>query len=621
MHAAQLLCFLRFAGAVLSLAAMGCQAPGLVEKSKPVAIDEAVDRLVNPYRLSRETQELLRAEGMTAAYRQQPAEVIRNLREKEEWNVAEMSAVAELISDHADTLVKDSERLSALGWYLTAAQIASPAAMRPSASPDDDALLALYNHACGRAAELLFEIAPEDDPPLSVSGPLGDFTVGFLRQGRGLSDPDYFDELKIAEYLKIKGYDRREVEMGVGGALVGHRAYRPERAVSEPFLPEVGVALPLTATLRFTSMGGEFAIGGPVEISLHDTLIANKTHLNGREVSLASDLTAPLALLTSLRPSRHLGVKSMFRPAEYLNQAGLFAIEPYREDKIPVVLVHGLSKTPAVWIAAINELRADPVIRERFQFLLFRYPSGLPVLYCGAMLREQLQRFREHHDPEGRHLISREVVLMGKSFGGLVSSLQVRHSGDEVRRLFAERPLEQIDIPEKEREALSRLMHFSADPTIRRVVFLVTPHQGTDVADKNLVSLGNRLIQYPMDVITDGEVSNVEGMTELAREYVKRPPTSVMDLRSHSPVVKTIATLPFSERLVLHSIIGKVGDGPLESSNDKMVPYWSSHLAQSVSEVIAPCKHGDTAHHPVAVEEMRRILHLHLSDQGAGGVR
>lgn len=607
----------RATGILLSFLAIGCQSPGLVEKSRPVAIDQAVERLVNPSRLSHDSRDRLRSEKMQELYRRQPAEAVRQWAATSTWDISDRSTLAELISDHADTLVRKSDRSDALGWYLTAAHVASPAAMEPSTSPEDDALLALYNHACGRSAELMFQEAASSRSPATVSGPMGEYSVNFRRGAAGLFDPDYFDELKIAEYLKIKGYERREVEMGVGGALVGHRAFRPDRLEEDPFLPEVGVALPATATLRFASPGNAPTIGGRAEISLHDTLITNRTKLDGREVNLAIDLTAPLALLTSLQTSRHLGVKSMFRPAEYLNQAGLFAIEPYREDKIPVVLVHGLSKTPAVWIAAINELRADPAIRERYQFLLFRYPSGLPILYCGAMLRDQMRRFREHHDPAGRDLISREVVLMGKSFGGLVSSLQVRHSGDELVRLFSDHPLADVAISENEREALERLLHFPADPTIRRVVFLVTPHQGTDVADKRLVSLGNRLIKYPMDLITDGETPNVEGMTELAREYVMRPPTSVVDLRSHSPVVKTIANLPFSKPLTIHSIVGKVGDGPLETSNDKMVPYWSSHLADAVSEVVAPCKHGDIAHHPVAVEEMRRILHLHLAERGA----
>lgn len=64
----------------------------------------------------------------------------------------------------------------------------------------------------------------------------------------------------------------------------------------------------------------------------------------------------------------------------------------------------------------------------------------------------------------------------------------------------------------------------------------------------------------------------------------------------------------------LHSIIGKIGDKPLPESNDKMVPYWSSHLDEAISEIVVPTKHGPIAHHPDSIKEMRRILRLHLAE-------
>ena len=60
-----------------------------------------------------------------------------------------------------------------------------------------------------------------------------------------------------------------------------------------------------------------------------------------------------------------------------------------------------------------------------------------------------------------------------------------------------------------------------------------------------------------------------------------------------------------------HSIIGtrKIRPGP--GSSDGVVPYWSSHMDITVSEVLVPS--GHSAHrHPIAIAEVKRILLDHL---------
>jgi hypothetical protein len=141
-----------------------------------------------------------------------------------------------------------------------------------------------------------------------------------------------------------------------------------------------------------------------------------------------------------------------------------------------------------------------------------------------------------------------------------------------------------------------------------------TPHQGTDVADKKLAKLGSNLIEVSLEAQAGGEVTVTDAMTEFGRSYLANPQNSVDNLQSHSIVCETIAEMPFAEGLKIHSIIGKTGSGPLQDSTDKMVPYWSSHLDEAVSEKVVPCKHGDLTTHPDAIQELRRILLLHLSE-------
>jgi hypothetical protein len=51
---------------------------------------------------------------------------------------------------------------------------------------------------------------------------------------------------------------------------------------------------------------------------------------------------------------------------------------------------------------------------------------------------------------------------------------------------------------------------------------------------------------------------------------------------------------------------------PLKDSSDGVVPYWSSHLAGAVSERIVPAQHVTACQNPETVEELKRILRLHL---------
>jgi hypothetical protein len=96
---------------------------------------------------------------------------------------------------------------------------------------------------------------------------------------------------------------------------------------------------------------------------------------------------------------------------------------------------------------------------------------------------------------------------------------------------------------------------------------------------------------------------------------LKRIPTSVDTLAPNNRFVVTVNTLPIADGVPYHSIMGDRGKGgnpdqtkPMRS--DGVVPYWSSRLPGAQSELVVPSGHN--AHkHPQAMDEVRRILHLH----------
>ena len=61
-----------------------------------------------------------------------------------------------------------------------------------------------------------------------------------------------------------------------------------------------------------------------------------------------------------------------------------------------------------------------------------------------------------------------------------------------------------------------------------------------------------------------------------------------------------------------HSIIAVEGDGPVEKLDDGVVAYSSAHIEGVESElVVRPSSHS-TQGNPQTIEEVRRILRLHV---------
>jgi hypothetical protein len=89
-------------------------------------------------------------------------------------------------------------------------------------------------------------------------------------------------------------------------------------------------------------------------------------------------------------------------------------------------------------------------------------------------------------------------------------------------------------------------------------------------------------------------------------------PTGVDGLQPDSPFVTLSNRIPFPDDIPYHSVIGnrKAADTP--GGTDGLVTYESSHLEGAVSEKIVRSGHSSVHNHPLAIEEVRRILHEHL---------
>src|SRR6185437_5742943 len=134
-------------------------------------------------------------------------------------------------------------------------------------------------------------------------------------------------------------------------------------------------------------------------LELHDPLRTGEVRFAGGMQPLTADLSTSLAYHFVRSPLPVLQEIGLLDPQWLEKLAGLYMLHPYEPGKIPVVLVHGLRSSPAAWMKVINDLRGDPILRDRYQFWLFMYPTGTPFPVSAAGLRKGLDELREAIDP------------------------------------------------------------------------------------------------------------------------------------------------------------------------------------------------------------------------------
>ena len=430
--------------------------------------------------------------------------------------------------------------------------------------------------------------------------------------------PESFDEFLFVDDFAVKNLGNEYKTEGVGVPLIALRKFDfrklDGRQGEEKFLMPRQV-YPMTALLKLDPPSSD-SPGEPygLRLELHDPLLERQVELGGRRELLAADLTTPLAYHFVRSPLPILQEVGLLDPQWLEKLAGLYMLHPYEHGKIPVVLVHGLRSSPAAWMKVINDLRGDPALRDRYQFWLFMYPTGTPFPVSAAKLRKGLDELRAIVDPDRRDRALDRMVLFGHSMGGLISKMMIESSGDEVWKLIGRRPFEDLQAKPEHKEMMRRVFFFEPHPSVARVVFVATPHRGSELGDQFIGRLADRLIRLPLSLrLMYKTIRDQNGPDFFTPEIAKGGlPSSIDELRPDNRLLMTLARLPRKPGVPVHSIIGqKEPDLPIEQGTDGVVPYTSSHLDWAESEQVVPGDHV-CQDSPETIRELRRILYLHL---------
>jgi hypothetical protein len=492
---------------------------------------------------------------------------------------------------------------TALGHYLDAAYSAS---RLMSSKPGDEATDArlIYNSACREMAVLLRSNNQLWNRLETIQSRDHTYQLRFVAGSRqaGTWDPNYIDFFRTPKQLYRKLPIETRRSNGWGGTLVGvHKPADPRKF----FLPLTGLAVPVTATVDFTNGGSKSGGIRDATFSLYDPAKRETVLVAGTQRPLVADFAAVYAYYPN--PTL-LGIQAMLRPEKYRERTGLYLLEPYNPDLIPVVFVHGLLSIPQMWVPTISAIQSDPELRGRFQFWVFAYPTGDPIALSALRFRESLQRIYQLYPR------TKGMVLISHSLGGLLSQMQAVYTGrvlwdavfrDDADQLYATTPPDNL---------VKKALIFDPTPHVERIVFICVPHRGSYLATSWIGSIGVGLIHIPSAIVS--HVGEELSGSILKNVGLKHLPTGINGLSPRNPVLRSLHTLPIV--VPYHSIIGDRGRGDTPNSSDGVVPYWSSHLAGAESELIVPGPHGSFAL-PQTIAELKRILRLHLATLSRSG--
>ncbi|TDJ66438.1 MAG: alpha/beta fold hydrolase [Planctomycetota bacterium] len=463
----------------------------------------------------------------------------------------------------------------------------------------------LYNRGLARAM-----LTPTGEVTLGsgvAETPAGVVSIETTRPGFPWGEEE-FSVFLPADAFEVRGLRERVRTDGLGVPLIAVASGKSAAQLSAEHVGRT-IRLPATAFLRLHGGWDELEAGTlRATLELYLGTDVPTVSVGDRTIPLETDVTAPLAYALEGSSIWGFGLAGFLHGRTDDFQSGVFMLQPYQPEKIPLVLIHGTASSPAAWAQTINGILADRRIRARYQVWLAMYNTGNPIAYSAALVRESLRDLVAELDPGGDDPTISEMVLIGHSQGGLVARLLVVSSGTDIWRSISDVPFDETSMSAKNRELLRRCLFFEPLPFVSSVVFISTPHRGSYVAGGWIGRLAKRLVSLPSDLA--GAAQDALSGTDLP-PALRKIPTSVDNMDPGNNFVKNLAGLPFAEWVRLHSIVSVETRGPVEEGNDGVVEYSSAHLDEAESELVV--HHGHSCQGtPETIRELRRILFEHV---------
>ena len=220
-------------------------------------------------------------------------------------------------------------------------------------------------------------------------------------------DLESFETFIPADGLSVYGLTVRDRRPGLGAPFVAVG----KKPADSPYFKTV----PGTLFLRVEGDIRNLRQGVRGRVELYSSYEKRAVAVNDNKVPLENDLSAQLAYALNQPFFWDIGELQFLNGA--VVKSGIYPVQPYSPGRIPVVFVHGTFSSPVWWAEMFNTLRSDPVLWEKYQFWVYLYDSGKPIVFSMREFCESLSRMVETLDPEGKETALKEMVVVGHSKG------------------------------------------------------------------------------------------------------------------------------------------------------------------------------------------------------------
>ena len=203
---------------------------------------------------------------------------------------------------------------------------------------------------------------------------------------RGSWRPEQIERIEFVSDYELQGLKNHYRTFGLGVPLIA--VCRPDRSQPTEQFYAPGMSVPATAFLAVLPRDIQQK-KWLCTLELHDPLISTDIDVDGHLVPLETDLSTPLAYSLSDPTFQRtdISLRGLINPDRSQSVQGLYMLEPYDPNKIPVLMVHGLWSSLITWMEMFNDLRGNREIRNHYQFWFYLYPTGQPFWITAAQMR------------------------------------------------------------------------------------------------------------------------------------------------------------------------------------------------------------------------------------------
>ncbi|MDO4897388.1 MAG: alpha/beta hydrolase [Moraxella sp.] len=449
-----------------------------------------------------------------------------------------------------------------------------------------------------------------------------------------------FDDLISAYDVRMANLDTQSVRSGLGVSYVGVLTDRRTPTISVVSSQDSKERIHPTGHLILTAIAKpqgndlqQVLNSQSIDIHFFNPHRQKTVEIFGKPYPLSANFSASYGMWLGENRLNQLAILNMLQKKS-VALPELFMLEPYNPNKKVVIMVHGLASSPATWVNFTNNLLADPILQNNYQVWQIFYATNLPILENRHQIQELIKTAYQMTDPQGTHPASQNSVLIGHSMGGVISRMMVSDDDlsanmDELAYLVSDDTAPKKPLNDQEKQALRQRFTLHALPQVDTAVFISTPFQGTDYAERWFTQLARKVIRLPLDLtenaihiltknISESDLTTPISERQLKELYLQNGASQLSD---RSAFMALTANIQINDNVRYHTIIGdsqglyeKNPDQLVQFANqmtDGIVPYHSSHLDGAMSETIITGKHN-IHENPKTIRQLRKILHDHL---------